>query len=61
MSELTIEAPDGLTIGVWQVHSYAYFYWCVHDFGYVFIDTYTHFFPIIFFWFWFFKNLMLCN
>ena len=33
------------TIGVRQL---AYFYWRTHDFGYTYLDTYAHFFPMIF-------------
>ena len=26
----------------------SYFYWRMHDFGHVYVDTYAHFFPKIF-------------
>ena len=39
---------QGSTIGVRRVHTYAYFYWCTHDFGHAYVDMYAHFFPKIF-------------
>ena len=39
---------QGLTIGMRTVHTYAYFYWHMHDFGLVYAGTYAHFFRMIF-------------
>ena len=39
---------QGSTIGLRCVHMYAYFYRHAHDFGNAYVDTYTHFFPMIF-------------
>ena len=36
------------TIGVRHARLYAYFYWPMHDFGHAYVDTYVHFFPVIF-------------
>ena len=34
---------QGLTIYVFRVRTYAYFYWRTHDFGHAYVDTYVHF------------------
>ena len=39
---------QGSTIGIYCICMYAYFYWCMHNFGHLHIDTYAYFFPIIF-------------
>ena len=43
----TLSLTLGSTIGVRCICTYAYFYWCTHDFGHVYVDTYTHFFSMI--------------
>ena len=30
------------------IHTYAYLYWCMHNFGHVYVDMYAHFFLVIF-------------
>ena len=42
------EHYQGSTIGVRRVCTYAYFYWCTHKFGHSYVDTYAHFFRMIF-------------
>ena len=42
------DIEQGLTIDVHHVHMYTYFYWCTHDFTYAYVETYAHFFPMIF-------------
>ena len=37
---------QGLTIGRCHVRMYTYFFWCTHDIGYVYVDTYTQVFKI---------------
>ena len=53
----------GLTIIVRHIHMYAYFYWRMYDFWHAYIETYAHFFPMIFQKFlkifWFFNNFIL--
>ena len=39
---------QGSEIGVCCVRTYVYFYWRKHDFGHMYVDTYAHFFPMIF-------------
>ena len=39
---------QGSTIGVHRVWTYPSFYWHMHDFGHAHIDTYAHFFHMIF-------------
>ena len=36
-----------LTIVVYRVHIYVYFYWHTHDLGYVYTDLNTHLFSVI--------------
>ena len=49
----------GSTIVVRRVPMYPYFYWRKQDFGYVYVDTYAYFFPIIFKAFKIFLNLVI--
>ena len=42
------EHYQGSTIGVRRVCTYAYFYWRTHKFGHSYVDTYAHFFRMIF-------------
>ena len=55
--------PQGPTIRVRRVRTYAYFYWRAHDFEHAYVDTYTHFLSMIFKSFFLIilclKNLML--
>ena len=39
-----------------RVRTYTYFYWRTHDFGNAYVDTYAHFFPMIFLSFQIFSN-----
>ena len=57
-----------LTIDICCICTYAYFYWCTHDFGHAYVDTYGHFSPMVFlsfqnfsgsYNFIMFKNLLL--
>ena len=50
---------QGSTNGVRRVRTYAYFYWRTHDFGHVYVDTYSNFCPIIFEGFQIFLVLMI--
>ena len=43
-----VESVEGLTIGLRRVRTYTQFYWRTHEFGYVYVDTYAYFFPMIF-------------
>ena len=61
---LVFQTQQGLTICISRVPKYAYFYWCTHDFGHVYVDMYIIFFPMIFLSsgsnnFILFKNLIL--
>ena len=48
---------QGSTIGVGRVRTYAYIYWCTHNFGHAYVDMYADFFPYDFLkfsnFFWF--------
>ena len=44
--EVAFNIKQGLTIGRCHVRMYTYFFWCTHDIGYVYVDTYTQVFKI---------------
>ena len=36
---------NSLIIGIYCIRMYDYFYWCMHDFGNLYVDMYAPFFP----------------
>ena len=49
----------GFAIGIHNIHTYAYFYWRMHDFGHVYVYMYAHFYLQFFKVFNFFKVLII--
>ena len=44
----TLLQRQGATIDLCCICIYPYFYWCTGNFGHVYVDSYAHFFTMIF-------------